>query len=142
MGRPPNRFRTGASRGSVTSFELQLKPERANVRLARRFVTDTVHRLGKDSMADIAELLASELVTNAVLHAGSAVNVRILSDGEMLRVEVSDSSSSAPQRRNYSADAATGRGLGLVEELAADWGTRTEALGKTVWFTLDAPAVA
>ena len=127
-------------RGTVTSFELQFEPDRSNVAAARRFVMDAVHRLGKDAVADVAELLVSELVTNAVLHAGTVVNLRVVGDGTALRIEVSDGVRAQPSRRHYSAEAATGRGLGLVEALAADWGTRDEATGKTVWCTVEAVA--
>jgi anti-sigma regulatory factor (Ser/Thr protein kinase) len=125
----------------VTSYELQLEPERSNVSLARRFVMDCLHRLNRDAYADVAELLTSELVTNAVLHAGTAINVTVSDDAGGLRVEVTDASVTAPARRLYSAEAATGRGLGLVEALASQWGTRTDAGGKTVWFTLSDDAL-
>ena len=124
----------------MTSFELQFEPDRSNVAAARRFVMDAVHRLNKDEVADIAELLVSELVTNAVLHAGTTVQLRVLDDGSAVRIEVSDGVKAKPSRRHYSAEAATGRGLGLVEALAADWGTRNEASGKTVWCTVEAVA--
>ena len=101
---------------------------------------DAVHRLGKDDVADVAELLVSELVTNAVLHAGTVVRLRILGDGSGVRIEVSDGMEAKPSRRRYSAEAATGRGLGLVEALAADWGTRSDGAGKTVWCTVEAVA--
>lgn len=120
----------------MTSYELQLEPERSNVALARRFVMDAIHRLGRDKYADVAELLTSELVTNAVLHAGTTVQVTVSDEADGLRVEVTDHSAAAPQRRRYSAEAATGRGLGLVESLASAWGTRSGSPGKTVWFTL------
>lgn len=120
----------------MTSYELQIEPERSNVALARKFVMDAIHRLGRDRYADVAELLTSELVTNAVLHAGTPVHLTVSDEAEGLRVEVTDRSAGAPQRRRYSAEAATGRGLALVEALASAWGTRVAAPGKTVWFTL------
>ena len=124
----------------MTTFELQLAPERSNVAVARRFVMDAVHRLGQEAVADIAELLTSEVVTNAVLHAGTALQLRVLRANGGVRIEVTDGATAAPTRRRYSAEAATGRGLGLVEALAAEWGTRTETAGKTVWFTVDSVA--
>lgn len=101
---------------------------------------DAVHRMGKDDVAEIAELLVSELVTNAVLHAGTVVRLRVLGDGARVRIEVSDGINAPPSRRRYSAEAATGRGLGLVEALAAEWGTRSDVAGKTVWCTVGAGA--
>ena len=127
------------ARDSVTAtFELELQPERANVALARRFVIDAVHRLGMDQLSDVVELLASEVVTNAVLHAGTELHVRVFSANGGVRIEVSDGAGGAPTRRNYSPEAATGRGMGLVEALASDWGTTARGAGKTVWFTVDA----
>ena len=101
---------------------------------------DAVHRLHKEDVADVAQLLVSELVTNAVLHAGTTVHLRVEADGSALRIEVTDGAATKPSRRHYSAEAATGRGLGLVEALAAEWGTRSEAGGKTVWCTVEAVA--
>ena len=124
----------------MPSFELQLEPDRSNVALARRFVMDAVHALGHEAAADVAELLTSEVVTNAVLHAGTSVQLRVVGETGAVRIEVTDGSSAAPARRHYSPEAATGRGLGLVEALATEWGTRTEAGGKTVWFTIEAEA--
>ena len=124
----------------MPSFELQLEPDRSNVALARRFVMDAVHQLGKDAASDVAELLTSEVVTNAVLHAGTMLQLRVLGEIGAVRIEVTDGSAAAPARRHYSAEAATGRGLGLVEALATEWGTRTETMGKTVWFTIVADA--
>lgn len=120
----------------TSTFELELQPERSNVGVARRFVMDAVHRLGKDVVADVAELLTSEVVTNAVLHAGTVLRLRVFTFNDGVRVEVTDGSAGSPTQRNYSAEAATGRGLGLVEALASEWGTRAEKVGKTVWFTI------
>ena len=122
----------------TATFELELKPERANVALARRFVIDAVHRLGMEQLSDVVELLASEVVTNAVLHAGTELHVRVLQANGGVRIEVSDGAGGAPTRRHYSAEAATGRGMGLVEALASDWGTTAQGGGKTVWFTVEA----
>jgi anti-sigma regulatory factor (Ser/Thr protein kinase) len=126
----------------MSTFELQLEPDRSNVAVARRFVMDAVHRLGRDAAADVAELLTSEVVTNAVLHAGTAVQLRVLGAEGGVRIEVTDGTVGAPTRRHYSAEAATGRGLGLVEALASAWGTRPEGDGKTVWFTVAAEDAA
>ena len=122
----------------TATFELELQPERANVALARRFVIDAVHRLGMEQLSDVVELLASEVVTNAVLHAGTELHVRVFQANGGVRIEVTDGARGAPTRRNYSAEAATGRGMGLVEALASDWGTTAQKGGKTVWFTVDA----
>lgn len=123
----------------MTTFELDLEPDRANVSKARKFATDRARDLGLDDEVDVVELLVSEAVTNAVLHAGTELTVKLIwSEDRVLRVEVTDGSPMGAVKREYGAEAATGRGIGLIEALAADWGTRAEPRGKTVWFTVRA----
>ena len=91
---------------------------------------------------DDAELLASELVTNAVVHGEGSVTVRVWPGARGLRVEVSDRGGGTPrpqERRN--AESEGGRGLGIVDELASRWGVapRTIGPGTTVWFEMDGP---
>ncbi|HEX7276708.1 MAG TPA: ATP-binding protein, partial [Acidimicrobiales bacterium] len=107
---------------------------------ARRFVSGALAAAGRPEAADAAEvavLLVSELVSNAVLHAGTELEVvvRILPD--RLVVEVHDQGGGRAVRRRYSRLSGTGRGLVLVEELARDWGTVVTEAGKYVWFELD-----
>jgi anti-sigma regulatory factor (Ser/Thr protein kinase) len=104
---------------------------------ARRFVAETLHSWGVSgaTTAD-AVLLVSELVTNALLHARSAPTVELTHDGDIVRVGVCDDSPVAPRRRQYATDAATGRGIALVEQLATDWGSERLGDGKRVWFEL------
>jgi len=84
-------------------------------------------------------LLTSELVTNALLHAHSAPEVAVgLVDGR-LRVAVSDATTTVPVRKRYGKDAATGRGLLLIETMASAWGTEPVDGGKVVWFELSPP---
>jgi anti-sigma regulatory factor (Ser/Thr protein kinase) len=83
-----------------------------------------------------AVLLVSELVTNALLHARSAPTVELSRDGDRVRIGVRDDSPVVPRRRRYANDAATGRGIALVEQLATDWGSERVGDGKRVWFEL------
>jgi anti-sigma regulatory factor (Ser/Thr protein kinase) len=83
-----------------------------------------------------AVLLVSELVTNALLHARSAPTVELTRDGDRVRVAVCDDSPVAPRRRQYATDAATGRGIALVDHLATEWGSERVGDGKCVWFEL------
>jgi anti-sigma regulatory factor (Ser/Thr protein kinase) len=85
------------------------------------------------------ELLVSELVTNAVLHARSDVEVRLSTSDRGLRVDVADSSNRRPVMRTRDESAMTGRGLGLVAELSTEWGV-DEIVdgGKSVWFVVAA----
>lgn len=113
-----------------------LPAEARSAGMARRFVSVALHQSGHEVLDDVASLLASELVTNAVLHARSAVHVRLRADGSRVRVEVRDASSAPVSPRHFASDAATGRGLLLVSELAAAWGSDAGPDGKCVWFEL------
>ena len=99
-------------------------------------MSTALHESGHEGLDDIATLLASELVTNAVLHARSAVELRLHIDGGRVRVEVHDGSAMPVTPRHFTSDAATGRGLLLVTELAAAWGSDVGPDGKCVWFEL------
>lgn len=103
---------------------------------ARRFVVDALSRWGRAELADTAALLTSEVVTNAVLHARTSVDVvvRLLSDG--VAVEVSDGSPVQPQERRPTLQSTTGRGMALLDQLAATWDVTMRRDGKTVRFTL------
>lgn len=83
-------------------------------------------------------LLVSEVVTNAVLHARSDIELHLISRGRFVRVEVADSSTAAPVRRPHQPDSMTGRGLGLLDQLATEWGVAERGVGKVVWFEMSA----
>jgi hypothetical protein len=88
---------------------------------------------------DIAVLLTSELVTNAIRNeAGGTVLLIIACCGGELRVDVYDTSGSLPVVVDAAAGAETGRGLMLVATLSADWGFYRTPAGKAVYFTLAA----
>lgn len=87
-----------------------------------------------------AELLTSEIVTNVVKHAGGTVTIAIECDERNLAVEVADNSSEQPVVRRAAAGDLGGRGMQLVDQLAAKWGSRPrpDGAGKIVWFRLSA----
>jgi len=86
---------------------------------------------------DVAVLLTSELVTNAVTHAaGQTIAVGIRCTRDRLRVDVYDMSSSPPVLANAPPEAEAGRGLIVVAELSAEWGSYPTLTGKVVYFTL------
>lgn len=87
-------------------------------------------------VAETAELVVSELVTNAVVHAATPVDVEAIVRRHGVRVEVADGSPHPPVPRAYEGLAGTGRGLRLLEELADEWGVQPHPRGKTVWFEL------
>ncbi|MGA4960110.1 SpoIIE family protein phosphatase [Streptomyces lavendulocolor] len=111
-------------------------PETHSVPLARRFVRSALRGAAAE-VVDTAELLASELVTNAVLHARTEVEVRVWSHEGQVRVRVGDGRPDRPlvprERRPY---AGAGRGLAVVEELASSHGAHVGEGRKTVWFEL------
>lgn len=114
-------------------------PEPRSVALVRQFVAGSIEGAGLHHLRDAATLLVSELATNALLHARSAMVVSWQLSADRLYVEVLDDSPQRPRRRRYSAEATTGRGLALVDAMALEWGVRDgTGGGKAVWFTLAA----
>ncbi len=108
---------------------------------ARRFVSATLAAWGIEALEDAATLLASELVANVVLHAGTDLDVVLRRPEGRLRIEVHDRDHRLPIRKHYSVTATTGRGLGLLEDLARTWGAEPTPRGKVVWFELAETAV-
>lgn len=116
---------------------LGLPAHPASAGLARRLVAEVVGDDGSGLVED-AQLLVSEVVTNAVVHARSEVGVTVSLVPGGVRVEVADHSPHLPSPRSYdSASTTTGRGLELVAMLATDFGVIAHEDGKVVWFTLD-----
>ncbi|KJY45101.1 hypothetical protein VR46_16695, partial [Streptomyces sp. NRRL S-444] len=90
-------------------------------------------RWGLGELAFTAELVVSELVTNAYRYGGGTpVTLRLIRDRSLI-CEVSDSSSTAPHLRRARTTDEGGRGLFLVAQLTERWGTRYTRDGKTVW---------
>jgi len=87
---------------------------------------------------DVSELLVSELVTNAVVHAHGPVELRVWAVPDLVRVEVRDGSRSAPRIRDYGPESTTGRGVRMLDNLASSWGVELGSSGKIVWFELAA----
>ena len=104
---------------------------------ARRQVKDVICAWDCPVEADVAVLLTSELVTNAIRHqAGETVILAITLAFGQLRVDVHDTSRSMPVLVDASVDAEAGRGLMLVATLSASWGVYRTPAGKAVYFTL------
>jgi anti-sigma regulatory factor (Ser/Thr protein kinase) len=114
-------------------------PEARSVGDARRFVRSTFRGLAADDAVETAVLLTSELVTNAVLHACSIVQVVLTNPRGALRAAVSDSSPHMPVVKPVSGSSGeSGRGLQLIDRLAEKWGVEVGHPGKTVWFRVRA----
>ena len=118
---------------------VDLDPVPSSVGIARSFVRDTLTDLDQDGQ-DVAELLTSELVTNAILHARTPVELGVVIDVDRALVCVADLLPSGPELtvRPHSQDRPGGRGLALVADLSDAWGTTAYAAGKTVWFVIRA----
>jgi anti-sigma regulatory factor (Ser/Thr protein kinase) len=124
---------TAAAGGARTArLDLAARPDTA--RRARRFVRDRMREWGLVVQADVALLLVSELVTNAVLHARTDIAVTVDVAGGRMRVAVHDRSATDILTRRVGED--VGRGLLLVERLADGWGIERTGSGKGVWFEL------
>jgi len=106
---------------------------------ARRLVVGALRRWGVAAVADDAALVASELATNAVLHARSPFTVGVQRSDDGVRVSVTDAAAGLPVPRAPAPGATSGRGLRMVEALAAAWGTTARADSKTVWAELAVP---
>ncbi len=127
---------------AAASFE----PVGRSVATARSFVRDTLQGWGFADIVDDAVVLTSELVTNAVVHAGTAADVLCLRSDDGARIEVADH---YPEREiplqgaaitMSSPDREGGRGLQLCAALASRWGVDYTPTKKLVWFQLDLPA--
>nr|WP_308122204.1 SpoIIE family protein phosphatase [Streptomyces sp. TRM70350] len=114
----------------VAQWELPSDP--AVVSRSRAAVTDQLSAWGLDDLAFTTELVASELVTNAIRHATGPVQLRLLRDRALI-CEVSDGSSTSPRLRRARTEDEGGRGLFLVAQLTARWGTRYTTDGKVIW---------
>jgi anti-sigma regulatory factor (Ser/Thr protein kinase) len=88
-----------------------------------------------DDLVPGAELIVSELVTNAVRYAEGGIGLRLIRD-DALTCEVTDSTSAAPHLRLADESDEGGRGLYLVGRLGRRWGTRHSDRGKTIWVEL------
>jgi anti-sigma regulatory factor (Ser/Thr protein kinase)/putative methionine-R-sulfoxide reductase with GAF domain len=109
-----------------------------SVRLARRFIVESVELLGLQRLPDV-QLMVSELATNAVRHAKSQFDVVLEKvDGNTVRVEVRDFGRGAPTVIPGGTESTGGRGLKIVDLLAQTWGVenRPAGQGKTTWFVV------
>jgi anti-sigma regulatory factor (Ser/Thr protein kinase) len=109
-------------------------------RQARRLLDGALAEWGLGHLADAADLIVSELVTNAFAHGTEPAFLNIYTDREadagLLFVEVEDAGELMPVEREADRDAVGGRGLQIVAALADDWGYEPVGHGKRVWASL------
>ncbi|TPQ16947.1 ATP-binding SpoIIE family protein phosphatase [Streptomyces sporangiiformans] len=125
---------SGIAPEDVATWRIALEP--IEVARARALVREQLDEWGLDSLADPAESMVSELVTNAVRHSRSRqVELRLVR-GDTLLCEVDDDDHTLPTLLSAGPTDEFGRGLRVVSRLAREWGTSRTASGKTVWFEL------
>ncbi|WP_432250650.1 SpoIIE family protein phosphatase [Streptomyces sanyensis] len=123
--------------GRVAVWDLPAEP--ASAGRARSLVTARLDRWGLAELAPASALVVSELVTNAVRHAGGPLQLRLIRDRALL-CEVADTTHTSPHLRHSSAEDEGGRGLLIVARLVERWGTRYTQSGKTIWTEQPLPA--
>jgi anti-sigma regulatory factor (Ser/Thr protein kinase) len=131
--RPRSRF------GSVSRIERgrRFEPKPMNVRAAREFVAGALREQGYAGDTDVVLLRASELVTDAVRHAATPFEITVDVEDEGVRVAVTDDDAAhEPEVQHPGPEDTNGRGLLLVDRLAAVWGSNQAGSRKSVWFTL------
>jgi anti-sigma regulatory factor (Ser/Thr protein kinase) len=122
-------------------IQLELPPSRESPALARAAVAEACLRWGLSTeTVETALLATSELVTNAVMHAGTPLLLAVEYDPPDLTIAVGDGDDSFPEKRPPSEDREDGRGVAIVERLGATWGIQRTTLGKTVWVGVVVPA--
>jgi PAS domain S-box-containing protein len=122
------------------SLQQRLPPRPSSVAEARSAVRSLLTNAGREDLLDAAVLLVSEVVTNALLHAGTDIDLAARLDDEGLLVEVGDGSPNLPARRRYATTSGTGRGLLMLDSMVDDWGAAARDGGKVVWFRLSGAA--
>ena len=116
----------------------KLASELTSARRARLLVRRRLRRWGLTDLIPTTELLASELVTNAVRYAHGAIALRLVREGGLV-IEVQDDSAALPRLRHATDEDERGRGLQVVSQLAEHWGARRTPAGKVVWCELPLP---
>ncbi len=128
---------SSAGNAETTPVVTMLRPVPQSAPRARAVVREALIDSPNEAILDQAELCASELVTNAVLHAGTELRLEIRFTVSGLRLRVSDGSPKAPVLSRHTRTASTGRGLAMVAAIADAWGVEDHpGDGKTIWCDL------
>lgn len=114
-------------------LSVELPPEPASATRARQLARERLSVACPPDVLETIALLVTELVTNAILHARTPLQLVIETHPHHVRLCVEDSSPEQPEIHRYEADAVTGRGLALVESLSSSWGVDATPAGKVVW---------
>ena len=122
----------------LTTYETTLPAEPASAPLARSAVQQHCRRWGLGDLCEDATLIVTELVANAVRHAGTVIRLRLRRTDGGLRLEVTDGSPRPVRLTSPGLLDEGGRGLALVDALATHYGVEGQPGGKTVWAELTA----
>jgi anti-sigma regulatory factor (Ser/Thr protein kinase) len=122
----------------VSEHSFALPPASTSPREARVRAARELEGWGDPDTRDVVLLLISELVTNAVVHARSTVTIDLaVTDDGPVHVNVHDESTVRPTARRHQSDRPGGRGMHLLESMAARWGVEESRTGKSIWFEVD-----
>ncbi|MCX4538236.1 SpoIIE family protein phosphatase [Streptomyces sp. NBC_01669] len=131
--------RRDVARFAVQRYNLQA------VSSVRHYLKDLFRRWGTEPLLDDMQLALCEVVTNALIHAQSDVDIRLRRQADGVRVEVQDRSPQPPiptvivTEEAMNAEAESGRGLLIVDALATAWGSSPAGWGKTTWIEMTLP---
>jgi anti-sigma regulatory factor (Ser/Thr protein kinase) len=121
----------GLAPSQVATWDIPADP--ALVAPMRKQAVEQLDTWGLSEATFTAELVVSELVTNAIRYGEPPIRLRLIQDADILICEVSDGSHTAPHLRRAKTFDEGGRGLLLVAQLTQRWGSRHTAEGKTIW---------
>jgi len=121
------------------SHEITLAPDPQSAALARQFVRDHLGLHDLHPLVEDVTLVASELASNVVLHAGTPFTVRLTAYRESVVLAVGDGSMKKPVLVNAQPDDVAGRGIAIMDTVSRDWGVDVTAdVGKSVWASFEA----
>lgn len=126
----------GIPHDRIATWRFPPRPEQ--VRIARRFVRDTLTAWGLHDICDTTQLLAGELLTDAARHTSNPIGLRLVHTDTLL-CEVTDDNQVAPSLLHPAGADPSERGVTLIHKLATRWGCTPTPAGKTVWFEHSLP---
>jgi anti-sigma regulatory factor (Ser/Thr protein kinase) len=126
--------------GALAEASTDLDPDLVSPRVAREFVSRTLADWSVTDPTAMLDLLVSEIVANAVLHARTSAELSVQLLPDRVRVAVTDRDPSQPKRRPENPLTSTGRGIALIEKLSLAWGIERMPDGKRIWFETPRPA--
>jgi anti-sigma regulatory factor (Ser/Thr protein kinase) len=125
---------------TIPSCESRFPAATASIGAARHWARDCVEDFGgplrQHRLIQTAELLVSELITNAIRHGTGPPRIQLSWNGQLLRIAVSDDSNRQPCMRATKNTEPGGFGMQLLERLSHRWGVTSRHPGKTVWAEL------